>query len=266
MNRIDQIFARHRREQTKALMPFIVAGDPDLVATKQLLPALEDAGASIVELGIPFSDPIADGPVIQSAMTRAIDREVRPEHVLDMVASVRDRVELGLVAMISYSIVHRLSTEAFVKRCSEAGIDGLIVPDLPVESAEAVIHSCQNHNLTCSFLVSPTTPAGRARQIAKACTGFVYLLARAGVTGERDDVPVDLGKSLHQIRQATDLPVAVGFGISTAEQVRMVVAQADAAIVGSALVRRITSWHSAQPDRLVEHARDFVAELAQGLD
>jgi tryptophan synthase alpha chain len=265
MNRITRIFAELRSQGRKALMPFLTAGDPDVETTAALLPVLEQAGASICELGIPFSDPIADGPVIQAAMTRALDRGVRPGQVLDAVAGQRSRCSLGIVAMVSYSIIHRTGSQAFLKRCQTSGVDGLIVPDLPVEESDELRRRVADAGLVLSMLIAPTTPDARAAQIAQACSGFVYVLARAGITGERSELPADLPRRVERLRQVTDLPMAVGFGIATAQQVRQVVSVADAAIVGSAIVRRMAQHEGQGRDAVIEGVRSFVSELAGGL-
>ena len=265
MNRIDRIFEQRRATGARALMPFVTAGDPDLATTGRLLPAIERAGGSIVELGIPFSDPIADGPIIQASMTHALQQKTTPESVLELVGSVRAQVSLGLVAMVSYSIVFRLGPAAFIAQAAEVGIDGLIVPDLPLEESEAVGAPAAEAGLTCSFLISPTTPLERARALAGVSSGFVYLVARAGITGERAHLPAELHRRIEQIREVTDLPVAVGFGIADADHVRQVVQVADAAIVGSAIVRRIAERRAQDTDDLVRHVERFVRRLAGGL-
>lgn len=265
MNRIVRIFQDLRQRQAKALMPFITAGDPDVATTAALLPAMERAGASICELGIPFSDPIADGPVIQASMTYALDRGVRPAEILQAVARQRAGMALGLVAMVSYSIVHRLGASSFLRDAQAAGIDGFIFPDLPVDEADAIRDKVSQANLICSFLIAPTTPIERAERIARACSGFVYVLSRAGITGERTELPADLPGRITRLRQVTDLPIAVGFGVSTAQQVRQVVQVADAAIVGSAIMRRIAQQRENGSAAVVESVAQFVGELAQGL-
>lgn len=246
-------------------MPFTVAGDPDLATTAELLPALEKAGASVVELGIAFSDPIADGPVIQSAMSDVLDQGVRVGQVLEMVAEVRPKVDLGLVAMVSYSIVHRRGGKAFVREAAEAGIDGFIFPDLPLEEADAIADDVAEAGLIMSMLIAPGTPIERAKRIARRSSGFAYVIARAGITGERSELPPDLPDRLRQLREATDLPLAVGFGISGPEHVREVVKVADAAIVGSALVRRIGEHREQGRQAVVDAAAGMTRELASGL-
>jgi len=265
MNRIDRIFQDLRASRGKALMPFLTAGDPDIAATGAMLPAIEAAGASICELGIPFSDPIADGPVIQASMTYALDRGFRPAAALEMVSKLRSSLNMGLVAMVSYSIVHRLGPSSFLRDCKAAGIDGFIFPDLPVEESDAIRDAVAKAELICSFLIAPTTPIERAERIARACTGFVYVLSRAGITGERTSLPVDLPQRITRLRSVTKLPIAVGFGIATADHVREVVGVADAAIVGSAIMRRVAATRQQGQAALVKSVAGFVGELAGGL-
>jgi len=269
MNRIDQIFSDLRGRGAKALMPFLTAGDPDIATTGEMLLAIQDAGASICELGFAFSDPIADGPVIQASMSYALDQGVQIEQVMQVVAQKRKQLSIGLVAMVSYSIVHRIGPKMFMDQCSEAGFDGFIFPDLPVEESGPVRDLAGEREMTCSFLIAPTTPIERAEQIARACTGFVYVLSRSGLTGERKELPVELPQRLDRLRQVTDLPLAVGFGVSSADQVRQVVQTADAAIVGSAIMRRIAAFRDEQPSgdrgQLTEEIGRFVGELAGGL-
>jgi len=260
MNRIDQIFSGLRGDGRKALMPFVCGGHPQGAALPVLLPAFERAGASIVEIGIPFSDPIADGPVIASAMHAALRRGVTPRSVFEEVRIGRERVSLGLVAMVSVSIVYGMGgPEAFVGKAREAGFDGFIFPDAPLEESGALLGAARDAGMTASLLVAPTTSPERAQRIVQACSGFVYLLARSGITGERQDDP-DISGAVAHLREVTDLPIACGFGISTAEHVRAVVSQADAAIVGSALVRRLD--RASDP---VEEAEAFTADLVRGL-
>jgi tryptophan synthase alpha chain len=265
MNRIESIFGVLRAEGRKALMPFVTAGYPSLEATGAVLEQIDAAGASICEVGFPFSDPIADGPVISASMTDALGAGVTPGGVFEMVRERRERLSLGLVAMVSCSIVYRMGVSTFVEQARQAGFDGFIFPDLPLEEAGPVGDVVRDAGLSGSLLVAPTTPADRARRIAAACSGFVYIVARTGITGESEAAPVGLGERIAGLRQATDLPLAVGFGISAAEHVRAVVAQADAAIVGSALVRRITECRDQPAEQIGLSVGQFVRDLAAGL-
>jgi tryptophan synthase alpha chain len=270
-NRISSIFETLRASGRKGLMPFVCGGHGRPGLTAQVLPALDQAGASIIEVGIPFSDPIADGPVIASAMHQAIQPiaagggGATPMSVFDEVAASRASVKAGLVAMVSVSIVHRMgSFEGFSKHARNAGFDGMIIPDLPVDEAQEAISAAANHGLTLSLLIAPTTPADRVERIARSSTGFAYLLARAGITGERAEVP-DISPLVAGIRRASPIPIACGFGISSAEHVRSITRHADAAIVGSVLVRRMHEAWQSEGDP-VEVARGLVSELARGLD
>jgi len=265
MSRIDAIFQALRADGRKALMPFLTAGYPSLEATAAMLPAIENAGGSICEIGFPFSDPIADGPVISASMTDALRTGTTPGKALETIRGVRDQTRLGLVAMVSYSIVYRIGLDTFINRAKHAGIDGFIFPDLPMEEAEATTAAVRDAGLTGSLLVAPTTPPDRAQRIAGLCSGFVYVVARTGITGEREDAPEGLAERVGQLRQVTDLPIAVGFGIGKPEHVAAVVEHADAAIVGSALVRRITEHRDEPPATIAEHVGRFVAHLATGL-
>lgn len=266
-NRIDSLFADLRGKHAKALMPFITAGDPDLATTKRLLEAAEAAGASICEVGIPFSDPIADGPVIQASMARALDRGLRVQEVFAAIAEVRPRLSIGLVAMVSYSIVHRMGLTDFMQRAKSAGFDGFIFPDLPLAEAGPARAAASDAGLILSMLIAPTTPIDRAEQIAAASTGFVYVVSRPGITGAREALPPELPARLQRLRSVTDLPMAVGFGISTPQQVGQVVSVADAAIVGSALVGRVHKHAEGSDscDAAVQDARRFMSQLVDGL-
>jgi tryptophan synthase alpha chain len=259
MSRITNIFAAHRANGCSALMPFITAGYPTLEDTTAAIPVIESAGASIVELGVPFSDPIADGPVIAASMHEALQRGATPTKIFDLVRQIRSQTALGLVAMVSDSIVARMQPETFVRTAAAAGIDGLIVPDIDLDAARELRLMADDHNLTLTLLIAPTTTTQRRDQLASICSGFVYLLARLGITGERDTAP-DVAAQVEAMRHCCDLPVAVGFGISSPDHVRAVTEHADAAIVGSALVRRM-----GEASNPVQAAGDFVRHLASGL-
>ena len=260
-NRIAAAFARSKESGRGTLLPFICAGYPTPGLLGRLLPAIESAGASIVEIGIPFSDPIADGPVIAAAMHEALGQGATPAGIFDEVRAARDSTSMGLVAMVSYSIVNRLGgPNGFCEQAASAGFDGLIVPDCPIDEAGDLKAACDERGLTLTHLIAPTTSKERAIEIAQQSSGFVYLLARAGLTGERDEAPEVKGR-VSVLREFTDLPIACGFGISTPGHVREVVTHADGAIVGSALVRRMGE-PGIDP---VDAAAGFVSELATGL-
>jgi tryptophan synthase alpha chain len=261
MSRIDAAMRQCRAGKHPAVFPFICGGHPRAGATAELLPALARAGAPVIEVGIPFSDPIADGPVIAAAMHEALALGATPASVLDEIRSARGATEAAVVAMVSYSIVRRAGEEAYVAACAAAGVDGLIVPDLPLEESASLRAAAARAGLTCTLLIAPTTPPARAEEIARASTGFVYLIARAGITGERADLDTEaLARRIEHLRRITPLPLACGFGISTADQVRQVLAHADAAIVGSALVRRLSDA-GAQKRDLSATAAEFMRTL-----
>lgn len=259
MNRINSIFEHLKAEGKTALMPFLTAGYPSLGVTRQVIPTLKEAGASILEIGFPFSDPIADGPVIAGSMHDALMAGVTPRKIFTMISAIRSETTLGLVAMVSQSIVFRSGNDRFIGQAADAGFDGLIIPDLDVDQAGAIAAIAQHHRLTLTLLVSQFSTPRRTRRLVEHCRGFIYLLARAGLTGEREEAP-EIQDQVAALRKLTDLPIAAGFGISTAEHVQTVTRHADAAIVGSALVGRM----GRAEDPVVE-ARQMVSELARGL-
>ncbi|MBK7404659.1 MAG: tryptophan synthase subunit alpha [Phycisphaerales bacterium] len=262
MNRIVATFEQARARGERLLMPFVCAGHPAPDSTPDLLRALQDEGAAIVEIGIPFSDPIADGPVIASAMHDALLAGVTPESVFRQVEAVRPHLSIGLVAMVSVSLVFRCGgPQGFAKRAAAAGFDGVIYPDAPLEESAALLAAARDEGLTGTLLIAPTTPPERAQAIAEACSGFVYLLARTGITGERGEAP-NVERRVAALRRVTDLPIACGFGISSADHIRAVVAHADAAIVGSALVRRMDLARE-QGQEPVRAGAAFVRELVE---
>ena len=258
---IAETFAHLRSKKQIAFMPFIPAGFPDLLTTKTLLPAFESAGASIVEVGIPFSDPIADGPVIQEAFTFALAKKLKLAEVFATVKKVRSAVSIPLVAMVSYSITFRYGVDRFVGMMKECGFDGLILPDLPPPEAEAICERVRAAGLETILLVAPTTSVERRKEIARLSSGFVYYLSVAGITGERNRLPVELAEGVRNMKSLTDKPVCVGFGISTAEQVKELAAVADGAIVGSAVVRRMKENAERGVDAIVDSVSTYCRQL-----
>jgi tryptophan synthase alpha chain len=258
-NPIDVLFRRLRSQGRKAFIPFLTAGDPHLEATTHLVRELVRRGASLVEVGFPYSDPIADGAVIQASYTRALSRGL---HVDDIFAWARELAPgVPLVAMVSYSLVYRRGPEAFLGQAAAAGFSGAVVPDLPVEESEALAGLAAARDFKLIQLVTPTTPRERAVRIARLSTGFVYCVSVTGITGERDRLPPELHGQIAWLRGQTDLPICVGFGISRPEHVRLLRDVADGVIVGSALVRRL---EQAASRPLAEVTRE-VGELAQSL-
>jgi len=236
---LKEIFEGLRKQQRVGVFPFIPAGYPDLKATRELLPALERAGASGIEVGIPFSDPIADGPVVQEAFTVALSKGLKLKEVLKTVREARSSVSIPLMSMVSYSIVYRYGAERYFADAKGAGFDGLILPDLPPPEAEAICEKAKKAGLDTILLVAPTTSQERRKEIARLCSGFIYYLSVTGITGERQKMPEDLAEQLRQLKQMTQTPICVGFGISRREHVGQLSGLADGAIVGSAVVRRI---------------------------
>ncbi|MGH7214556.1 MAG: tryptophan synthase subunit alpha [Tepidisphaeraceae bacterium] len=258
---IAQTFAALREQGRIGLVAFIPAGYPDLATTAAVLPELERGGASVIEIGIPFSDPIADGPTIQAAFTEALRNKLHVGDVFATVASVRPRLTVPLVAMVSYSIVYRYGLERFLADAKRAGFDGLILPDLPPPEARRVCDTVQRHGLETTLLVAPTTSPERRAEIARLSSGFVYYLSVSGITGERDQLPADLAQNVASLRKLTDRPVCVGFGISRPDHVAQLQGVADGAIVGSAIVKRMQQHTGASPDLIARAAGDLCREL-----
>lgn len=240
-------------------MPFLTGGYPSLDVTTAAIEAIAAAGASIIEVGIPFSDPIADGPIIAASMHSALQSGADPQSVFHAVHVARAKTAVGLIAMVTVSIVTKIGAETFVSQAAGAGFDGLIVPDMDLSQSSELSSLCERRGMALALLVAPTSSPDRIAQITSACRGFVYLLARAGVTGERESSP-EISGSVKAIRSVSRLPIAAGFGISTPEHVAAVTKYADAAIVGSALVKRMGG--TSDP---VKEAAEFTQLLATGL-
>ena len=238
MSEIDAVFARCREEKRPAFIPFLMAGDPDLATTPSLLQALVDGGADLIELGVPFSDPIADGPVNQRAATRALEARTTLADILRLVARHRDRLGVPIVLFTYYNPIHALGPQRFAEQAAASGLDGVLCVDLPPDEAEEeLLPALSEQGLDSVFLLAPTSTKDRVKKVAQASTGFVYYVSRTGVTGERDELPAHLKKDVKRLRRKLSLPVAVGFGVSSAEQVEEVGRFADGVVVGSALVR-----------------------------
>jgi len=263
---IQQRFQQLRSQGTCALMPFLMAGDPDLASTRSALLALQANGADLIELGIPYSDPLADGPVIQAAASRALASGTTPTRVLEMLSSLQDELTTPVV-LFTYSnpLINR-GMESFCRDAAAAGAAGLVVPDLPLEEGEKLSTIAAGHGLDLVLLVAPTTPADRMARIHQASRGFTYLVSVTGVTGVRTSLESRVGSLVQQLKGLGDTPVAVGFGISGPEQARQVRQWgADGAIVGSALVKAMAAAAAAgQP--VGEAAGRFCAALRVGLD
>ena len=244
-------------------MIYIGAGDPDLQATLDLALALDRAGADVLELGIPFSDPLADGLVNQLAAQRGLDSGTTPSGVLDTVSRIRERSSIPIVLYIYYNLIHRGGTAAFVAEAAAAGVDGILVLDLPPEEDEATHRAMREAGVLPIYLVAPTTPAERVARIASRAAGFIYCVSREGVTGMQESVSRAIGPLTERIRRTTDLPIAIGFGISDARQARRVASFGDACVVGSAVVDRIARL--GRSPGMVAEVASFVGELSREL-
>lgn len=260
-SRIAEVFVKTAREQRLALMPFVMAGDPDLQTTADVLLSLQNNGADVVELGIPYSDPLADGPVIQAAAHRALQQNVTPAKVLEMLSGLRGKLTMPVVLFTYSNPLLNRGTERFFSEASAAGVSGLVVPDLPLEEAERLSPLAAQHDLDLVLLVAPTTPNQRMERIAASSRGFTYLVSVTGVTGERSSLQERVGLLVASLKRCEAGPVAVGFGISGPDQVRQVREWgADGAIVGSALVKRIAA---AQQGCAAAEAGEFCRELRE---
>jgi tryptophan synthase alpha chain len=260
MNRIDQTFARLKQERKKGLILYIGAGDPDLEATRQLALAFDQLGVDVLELGVPFSDPLADGLVNQLAAQRGLASGTTPPGVLATVAAIRQRSEIPMVLYLYFNLAHRYGLQSFIEDAARAGVDGLLVLDLPPEEGESYQPLMRQSGLCPICLVAPTTPEERIRLIVKAGAGFIYYVSREGVTGMQTEVAQSIAQMTAKIRAHTSLPIAVGFGISTPEQARTVAAHAQAVVVGSAIVNQIAQL--GRDPALVSRVAEFVKPLA----
>ncbi|MFN3193444.1 MAG: tryptophan synthase subunit alpha [Aureliella sp.] len=264
MSAIDQRFAQLRSQGKKAFIPFVTAGDPSLDVTTRVVQRLSECGCAIGELGIPYSDPIADGPVIQASYTRALNAGVKLKDIFAAVSGVSPGLEMPLVSMVSYSIIQRWGSEKYVADAKASGFSGAIVPDLLVEEGDELRSLCASEDFSLIHLVTPTTPQERMLQIAEKSTGFIYFVSITGITGERNELPPDLLDKVAWLRERTKLPICIGFGISKVEHVRLLSPVADGLIVGSAIVRRLVEAENA--DAAVESAEKLASELIAAMD
>ncbi len=264
MSRIKNTFNRLKKKGETALIPYVMAGDPDLATTKTLILEMEKAGCDIIELGAPFSDPLADGPTIQKAAIRSLKHHTSVADVLGLVADVRTSSKIPLILMTYYNLIFHYGEERFVRDAVASGLDGIILPDLPPEEAGLLMPLAKKAGLDTIFLLAPTSTGDRIKLVCKVSQGFVYYVSLTGVTGARAGVQSSIEASLKKIKAATDKPVAVGFGISTPDQAAQIAHWgADGIIVGSALVKVIEE-HSGTPE-LVPRAVNFARALKQGV-
>jgi tryptophan synthase alpha chain len=259
MTRISQTFEYLHKIHERALIPYVTAGDPDLEMTKRLVREMVRRGGDIIEIGVPFSDPLADGPIIQRASQRALQGGTTLRKILQTVSELRHDVDVPLVLMTYYNPVFRYGEEAFVADALDAGVDGIIVPDLPPEEGQSLMELTTDTPLEMIFLAAPTSTAARLALISEASRGFIYYVSRLGTTGVRDQLAGDLRMMLEKVRASTSKPIAVGVGVSTPEHVRLVAELADGVVVGSAILKLIEDLED-RTDRL-GHVGDFVAAL-----
>ncbi|MDF2539648.1 MAG: trpA [Herbinix sp.] len=255
MSRIQNAF-----KQGKAFISFVTGGDPDLETTEKLIVAMEEAGADLIEIGIPFSDPIAEGAVIQEANERALSAGCTTDKLFDMVKGVREKVSVPLVYLTYINPIYTYGKDKFFKRCVECGIDGVIVPDLPFEEKEELEVDCLKYGVDLISLIAPTSN-DRVRMIAEQATGFIYCVSSMGVTGVRSEIKTDINAMISMVREVTKAPCAVGFGISTPEQAREFASVSDGAIVGSAIVKIISQYGKDS----IKPVADYVREMKKAV-
>ncbi len=257
MSRIAAVFESKGR---KALVAYVTIGYPDIEATLQAVPLLTESGADIIELGIPFSDPLADGATIQKASSEALENGVTPTKCLELAAELRHKVDVPLVFMTYYNPIYSYGVEKFCTNCKKAGVDGIIVPDLPPDEGDEIGKAAGDEALDIIYLLAPTSTAERVKAVAAKSEGFIYLVSVTGVTGARRGVPASLKDFIGRVRKATDKPLCVGFGISTPEQASQVAVLADGVIVGSRIIQLI------EADPSLKQLKEFVERLRQALD
>ena len=255
MSRIQKAF-----EKEKAFIAFITGGDPDLETSYELIKGMAESGADLIEIGIPFSDPIAEGPVIQEADLRALQAGTTTDSLFELVERVRKEIDIPLVFMTYMNPVYVYGVERFLKRCAEVGIDGLIVPDVPFEEKGDLAGACKANQVELISMIAPTS-LERIETIAKEAEGFIYCVSSLGVTGVRTEITTDIGTMVKQVKKVTDVPVAVGFGISTPEQAKKMAGLSDGAIVGSAIVKLVAKYGK----EALPHVCEYVKEMKAGV-
>ncbi len=263
MNRIVETFARLRQAGKKAFVVYAGAGDPNLAATRELALAFDKAGVDVLELGVPFSDPLADGLVNQLAAQRGLESGTTPPKLLETIAAIRQQSRIPIVLYIYFNLIHKVGLEPFIAAAAQAGVDGLLVLDLPPEESDNYEALMKAAGLCHIYLVAPTTPEDRMALIVKRGSGFIYYISREGVTGMQTSIASNLASQIAKIRVHTNLPIAVGFGISNPAQAKAVAAEADGCVVGSAIVNQIAE-HGKSPD-LVAKVGAFVKSLGDAV-
>ncbi|MGI6037949.1 MAG: tryptophan synthase subunit alpha [Limnochordia bacterium] len=262
MGRISESFIQLRNSRQKALIPFITGGDPSLSTTKAIIKELSAKGADMIEIGVPFSDPLADGPILQASAMRALQGGTTSEKILEMIAELRgEGLQTPLLLLIYYNVIYHKGCQTFAQRAAQAGVDGLIVPDLPLEEGEELRKACEQVGIDLVQLAAPTSTDDRLAAIGQVARGFIYCVSLTGVTGPRSEVNQELKTFIHRLRAHTDVPLAVGFGISSPENAKTVAEMADGVIIGSALVELMHNH-----DDPVKAAGAFIQEFRQALD
>lgn len=262
MNQIQEVFSNLKKENRAAFIPYITAGDPSLQKTGELIFTLQGNGADIIELGVPFSDPIADGPTIQRGSERALKAKTTLAKIIALAKEIKEKVNVPLVLMSYYNPILRFGLRKFVQEAKEAGIAGVIIPDLPPEEAGEIIKEAKQNDLATIFFLSPTSTKERIKLIDSVSTGFIYYVSLTGITGAREKLAESLGSKIKEIKALTKKPVAVGFGISNQEQAREVSRMADGVIVGSAIVDRIEKYGQSRDLNMI--VGEFVGNLSRG--
>lgn len=257
MSKIEEVFKDLRVKGRKAFIPYIMAGDPDLAKTEEVILFFEEVGADIVELGIPFTDPLADGPTIQRASERALKKGITLKKVLEFVKRIRRSIKIPIVLMTYYNPIFKYGEERFVKESVQYGVNGIIVPDLPPDEATDLIRFSKREGLDTVFLLAPTSTEDRVKRVARTSSGFIYYVSITGITGSRLQIDESLGESIKKIRKITDKPVCVGFGVSNPEEASRVSEIADGVIIGSAIVKML--------DESPEGFEDFVKTLRKAI-
>ncbi len=262
MSRLSDTFERLRQHNERAFVPFVTCGDPDLPTTRDLALAYLDAGADILEIGIPFTDPLADGPTIQRASERALAAGTTMDSAFDLISQLRGQTQAPLVPMTYINPVYRIGFDAFAARCAKAGADGVIISDLPPEAGSEWIAAARKHGVDTIFLVAPTSDAKRLQSVAHSASGFIYAVARLGVTGAKTDVPPEIGELVSQLKAITDTPICAGFGFGEAKQIQRTLSETalDGIVVASALIDKFENAFGSPADRI-----EAAASLARAL-
>lgn len=262
MNRIDKKFEALKGEGHKALITFITAGDPDIETTYDIVLTLEEAGSDIIELGIPYSDPLADGPTIQASSQRALNKGVKIPDIMKIVEKIRLKSDIPLVYLVYYNSIFKYGIQKFLKESKDVGIDGLIIPDLPIEERKDILEEADKYDIYLIPLVAPTSKE-RIKLITQNGKGFVYCVSITGVTGAREDIETDIEEYMKMVSQYTNMPKAIGFGISTPEMAKKLKDFSDGIIVGSALVERIAKGYN--KSEMLQEVKNFVSSLKEVL-